>query len=167
MRTFLSELELALKNRAGVVVEDVLWQTREKLLREVNRPEPTGLIVQDPLAIAARHGDEPQPPVNGRAPGWRICCTDCGRSSPADRVGITRIGARSLGKYVAGHCRQCGRVRPCHLIRDLHRVTIVPQLESGKQPEDIRRRSHRPYWTIAGIVLLVATIQGLVYWWLA
>lgn len=42
---------------------------------------------------------------------WLISCGKCGRSKPAERAGVYRIGAWSLHKYTLGYCRSCRRLR--------------------------------------------------------
>ncbi len=46
--------------------------------------------------------------TGGYAPGWILRCTSCGHTGDASKAGIIRIGARSWGKRIVGHCSQCG-----------------------------------------------------------
>ena len=111
---YLHELEIAVKQKVGVVPEDVLTDAREFLLRDLQslRQSEPGIGEQeayehflatfgDPDRVAQQYEDEAGPVLwkrNGHAPNWRICCTKCGRSAPAAKAGITRVAARS-------HCR--------------------------------------------------------------
>lgn len=173
---YLGRVELATKKRVGVVPEDVLFDLKQRFESQPITPQsesPNGLSDEklfwdvqfgSPQSIAQSLGDEPQPPVTGKAPGWRICCTVCGRSSPADRVGITRIAARSFHKYVAGRCQTCKRVTSCRLLRDVDRVTLTESIRLGKTPAEIRRRTHHPWIAIAAILVLVLVINLAVWW---
>jgi len=49
--------------------------------------------------------------MGANAEGWRVRCTSCGRTRPADNVGIIRMGAISRLKYTLGRCSHCGGVR--------------------------------------------------------
>ena len=92
----------------------------------------------------------------GRAPGWRICCSRCGMSAPASDVGITRLGAASIEKYVGGWCTNCRGPRWYRLIKDLDQVTLMPALGVSSLPGDLRSATHRPWTTVFSILGLVA-----------
>ena len=165
---YLTELEHALKHQAGVVPEDALsdareflesdWQSLRRCDRELAEDAIYDHFVESfgaPADIARAYADEAKPhrSLVGFAPGWRICCTRCGRSAPAARAGVVRIAARSWHKYVLGWCGDCGRLRWLRLIRDLDETTLTQQLQMSTTPQQIRRRQHRP-WLILALILL-------------
>lgn len=183
---YLRELELALKGKCGVVPEDVLSDTRDFLLahlesqsadppargdrKQEDREQEVDALYQQfvesfgsPERVAAeweRTEGTPRSRRSGIAPGWRICCTRCGRSAPADKVGITRIGARSTHKYVVGWCKGCRRLRWMRLQRDLDRTNLSEHIGQGLTGEQYRQRAHRPWrvalWVMALTGVLVA-----------
>jgi hypothetical protein len=71
------------------------------------------------VAAAYAAGEPPVPKLPGYAPGWRVECVRCGRSTPASRIGFVRIGARSKGKYILGWCRRCRFFAILRVVRDL------------------------------------------------
>lgn len=169
IREYLGQVELAVKQRAGAVPEQVLYDVYQNLSASAagqSSGNPTEAIrsCDSPEAIASSVGIDPQPPATGVAPGWRICCTRCGRSSPAATAGITRIGARSVHKYTFGRCQTCQRVTPCRLLRDLETITLTDPILDGKTPDQIRKTAHHPWLTVVAIVLLVVLINAAVWW---
>lgn len=123
-RRYLEELEHELKREPGVSPEEALVDAREflgaaaaELVQSGEAPDGEALYREmirtfgDPAEVAAAYAAGARPdPLQGYAPGWRICCTRCGRSAPLARVGGTRSGARSLHKYTLGFCQDCGRI---------------------------------------------------------
>ncbi len=106
---YMQELELVLKQMRGLSPEDALADAREFLLADYEALQRSGetpdesthyqWIVEhfgSPQQVArqyAVHVDPPSPAERpGIAPGWRICCTQCGRSSPLAALGAIRIG---------------------------------------------------------------------------
>lgn len=173
LRNYLGQIELSLKQRSGVVPEQIVHDLHCRFADAMaNRGGLQSDIDEHCLAndfgapseIALAHGDDPQPPDSGNAPGWRICCTACGRSSPAGRVGITRLGARSWHKYTAGRCRDCGRITSCRLIRDLDHVTMAGPIMDGQTPKQIRQFTHHPWKTVAAILTMVVVVNLGVLW---
>ncbi len=49
--------------------------------------------------------------MNGYAPGWWVRCTQCGWTTAASEIGMTRVGAVSKRKRVRAKCAQCGKAR--------------------------------------------------------
>ncbi len=168
---YLRELEPLVKARVGVFVEQVLSDAREYLVNDYDAlatSEP-GLddetvyhhFVQNfgtPLQTASQYGEE-HGVRRGNAPGWRICCTRCGKSAPATEVGITKIGARSYHSYKMCHCSHCRRLRWARLIRDLNDTNLTDRLAMGQTPERVISRMHRPWTVVAAILLLVAIVD--------
>lgn len=175
--SYLEKLELELKQQVGVSPEDAQSDAREHLCREHQE-----LCKQDsdcshdavlehlienfgePTEVASQY--EGSGKVNflnipGHAPGWRICCIRCGRSAPAARLGITRIGAISHHKYTVGWCHTCGFFRCLRLQKDLDKPTITQQLGVSTTPQQLRATEHRPWTTIAVIVLTVLGVLGI------
>ncbi len=119
----------------------------------------------DPEAVAAQYEDaeyedaakSPRLKTGGYAPGWRISCTKCGRSAPAAKAGITRIGARSSHKYVVGWCSDCRWLRWMRLERDLDRSNLMDSLGSKLMGDQLRQRKHKP-WTVVLAILASAFI---------
>src|SRR5262245_24105797 len=112
-RRYLEDLERSLKQRAGVSPEEALSDAREYLLSTAESLVQSGQSLNDdallahfkstfgePDEVAQQYADA-QPanslvrptlfPPPTRAPGWRICCTKCGRSAPLSAVGGIRI----------------------------------------------------------------------------
>ena len=167
---YLHQLEGALKQQAGITPEDALTDAREFLSQDLvslRRSEP-GLSNEEtyqhflttfgtPEQVAQSYCDFAETNFNalrGTAPGWRICCTRCGRSAPADQAGITRIGARSIHKYVLGWCRECRRLRWLRLQRDLAQTNLTKGLGMSRTGAELRRLSHKPWLTLATILVL-------------
>lgn len=135
VQRYLNALELELKQQVGVCPEEALSDAREYLQNAfdgMNRAEPgqtTDEIFDhfvdhfgQPIAIAESYAAGAQPfnhPAIGVAPGWRIYCTKCGRSAPAAKVGITRIGAFSKYKVTLGYCSDCRWIRFFRITMDL------------------------------------------------
>ena len=168
---YLGKLELELKQRVGVCPEDALSDAREHICREY-----TSLLEESPdcseesafehfvasFGSVEKVADQfestaktNRTKIPGYAPGWRISCSRCGRSAPAAKAGITRIGAFSFGKCVGGWCKDCRRFRWFHLTKDLDRVTLTTHLGIKRTAEQLRNR-RRP-WLITVFVAMVAT----------
>ena len=174
---YLGDLELALKQRVGVCPEDALCGAREHLCREYSALLDSTHNCTDELAfdnLVSSYGDveavanqyETAAKPNllrlpGYAPGWRICCTRCGRSAPAAKVGITRVEATSAGKFVGGWCHDCGWFRWFHLIKDLDKITSTSHLGIKRTSEQLREKQHRP-WTIVTAVCIGILLTFLV-----
>ena len=167
--TYLENLELELKKIVGVSPEDALCDVREHLFRELEevRREQPGLaedaahecLVErfgDPKVVAQQYApaEAPKSRIPGHAPGWRICCTRCGRGAPAGKVGITRIGAYGK-KYTVGTCSGCGGFRWMKIVKDLDKATLTKKLGVDTTPQQLRASAHRPWTTVAGILVLV------------
>ncbi len=176
---YLNQLELAIKQRVGVVPENALSDAREFLMRDyeaLTTSEPS-LGDQElfqhfvsnfgpPISVADAYeaAADPTPRGVGFAPGWRISCTKCGRSAPASRVGITRIGARSVHKYVLGYCRDCRWLRWLRLERDLQSNNLTKALGVATGPEQVRLRRHKPWLALALIAVLVIAPFSILRW---
>lgn len=174
---YLDELELALKQHAGVAPEEALSDAREHLeadWRSLHDRDPglgdTAIYEhfvaefgspQD-VARGFAEPEERSASFAGHAPGWRIRCTRCGRSAPAARIGIWRIGARSWSKYLPGWCRGCRRVRWLRLTRDLERPTLARKLGVETTPEQLRRGLDHPWRVVLLILATVAVVSWLV-----
>ncbi len=168
---YLRELEPLIKARVGVFVEQVLSDAREYLVNDYDAlatSEPGlddesvyGHFVENfgtPLQTASQYG-EGHGARKGNAPGWRICCTRCGKSAPATEVGITRIGARSYHCYKMCYCGNCRRLRWARLIRDLNDTNLTDRLAMEQTPEHVISRMHKPWTVVAAILLLVAIVN--------
>lgn len=46
---------------------------------------------------------------------WLLSCPTCGRWKPLAELGGIRIGAKSIGKRILGHCSSCGTLRMMRL----------------------------------------------------
>lgn len=176
---YLTELEQSIKQRVGVVPEDALSDAREHLTQDLlalQTSEP-GLseteVYQhfvesfgEPGSIAEQYEAvaEPGSTRPGYAPGWRICCTRCGRSAPAEKAGIVRIAARSSHKYVVGWCRDCGWFRWLRLQRDLEQGNLTQLLGAKTNPEELRSQSHRPWMVIVLIVSSLIALGSIATW---
>ena len=174
VRSFLSSLELELKNRPGVVPEDALSDAREFLQNEYESLSRRRGYFSDaevhqhfvdtfgkPSQVAAAYAEtaEPATEQKGYAPGWRICCTKCGRSGPAAKAGITRIGAWSWHKYILGYCRDCQSLRWLRLIKDQEKSNLTKRIGMDTTPEELRRTMHRPWQTVIAILVIAAIVQ--------
>jgi len=178
VRRYLEELEISLKRQVGVSPEEALSDAREHLIanadalaRSGESPGEDELYVHfvatfgEPAAVAGEYaggeadrvGAASRPrllPWPGHAPGWRICCTACGRSAPLAKIGGIRVGARSVHKYTIGWCRQCGWFRWLRIIRDLETANLAEYMGMTKTPEQSLRSMHRPILTVVAIVVL-------------
>lgn len=133
---YLRELEIAAKQGIGVYPNQILRDAEEHLVRDCEallqvEPGLTNAALLEhfrksygePTDVAGSYEQfsETKPSIiPALAPDWRIHCSHCGRIAPAQKVGITRIGARSIGKMVLGWCRGCKRLRWLHLTQDLN-----------------------------------------------
>jgi hypothetical protein len=168
---YLQQLELAVKQKVGVVPEDVLTDAREFLskdLQSLRQSEP-GIDDEEiyqhflttfgnPDDVAQHYEDAAKPnllKLKGVAPNWRICCTKCGRSAPAARVGITRIGARSVHKYVLGWCHDCRWLRWMRLERDLDKTNLSRELGVDLTGEQFRVQKHKPWKVVFAVLAIV------------
>jgi uncharacterized membrane protein len=174
----LRELELALKQVPGVSPEEALSDAREFLMQDAGALARSGeppdvldhyqnIVAQygSPEQIAKQYADDsvaPRP-FQGYAPGWRICCTHCGRSAPLASVGGIRIGAKSVHKYTLGYCSSCKRLRFLRILQDLDRTNLTDQLGVSQTPAQVRAKMHRPIATIVSIVVLVLVINLVVF----
>jgi len=178
VQRYLEELERELKKVPGVTPEEALSDAREFLQDECEAlperttpPDDERLLAHFyevfglPSEVAAAYAGSVEPVLKraGHAPQWRICCTRCGRSAPASDAGIVRIGARSWHKYVLGFCRECGRTRWLRLIRDLEQPTLTRGLGQDRTPEQLRRRMHRPWTTVAACVVVAVALPWIVW----
>ena len=143
---YLKRLESELKRRQGVVPEDALCDAREFLQREHDTFDQAGVrsisevfnhlvdTFGQPAEVAAQYEDTAVEFIGqtnlglSHAPGWRVCCTRCGRSAPAKDAGITRIGAISWHKYTLGWCRDCQWFRWLRIARDIERPNLTRSL---------------------------------------
>ena len=159
---YLKRLESELKRRQGVVPEDALCDAREFLQREHDTfdqagvrsiPEVFNHLVDtfgQPAEVAAQYEDAAVEFIGqtnlglSHAPGWRVCCTRCGRSAPAKDAGITRIGAISWHKYTLGWCRDCQWFRWLRIARDIERPNLTRSLGTATTAEKLRATSHWP-----------------------
>ncbi|MBL8820043.1 MAG: transglutaminase domain-containing protein [Planctomyces sp.] len=148
IQKYLGELEIASKQRIGIIPDQVISDAREHLVRDLEaliQAEP-GLRIDelydhfvqsyglpDVIADAYAEGSSAtQTRIPGFAPGWRISCPKCGRSAPAAAAGMTRIGARSVGKRVLGWCSECRWPRLLRVTRDLNVNTLVVSKSSKR-----------------------------------
>jgi hypothetical protein len=121
VREYLERLELELKQLPGVSPEEALADAREFLLADYAALGRSGEIPEhaeqmqwildrygEPKDVASQYAaaaePTPLPEQKGYAPGWRICCTRCGRSAPLADLGGIRIGAKSFHKYTCSMC---------------------------------------------------------------
>lgn len=176
IRRYLECLERELKKRPGATPEEGLadaWEfLRDKWSAVQGLPEERAyaeLVASYGLPAEVADGYAEQGAVEDTqwAPGWRVCCTSCGRSAPAASLGMIRLGARSSHKYTLGACRQCGGLRWARVIQDLEQANLTPRILAGENPHTLRRRMHRP-WTVflsifglAGAMVAGALIGGL------
>ncbi len=170
---YLQQLELAVKQIPGLSPEEVLSDAREFLVEDAYALERSGEppnesehwehILQRfgaPDQIAAQYSAqiEPVPTRAGYAPGWRICCTTCGRSAPLAAVGGIRIGAYSKHKYTVSYCRNCHNLRFFRIVKDLNKTNLTDQLGMQQTTDQVRRRWHRPWATLVTILVMVAVM---------
>jgi transglutaminase-like putative cysteine protease len=168
---YLEMLELELKQRVGVTPEEALCDAREHLCQaycELQTQTTDDRMLESliahygsPAVVADQYLQSAGSNVvslPGCAPGWRICCTKCGRSAPAAKVGITRIGAVSCHKYTLGWCHDCRSFRWMRLLKDLNQPTLTRKLGVTTSAEELRERTHRPWATITAIVALVGAL---------
>jgi hypothetical protein len=181
VRRYMQELELQLKQIPGLCPEDALADAREFLMGDYEALQRSGeppevdahydwIVSQfgDPSQVAEQYSSQALPTPNlreGCAPGWRICCTKCGRSAPYASTGAIRIGARSIHKYVLGGCTNCKSIRWCRVIQDMEKTNLTDQMcDINLTPEQLRRSMH---WSVAkmirNILLLILGIQALVW----
>jgi hypothetical protein len=166
-----------LKQVPGVAPEEALADAREFLENEFSLlcAQPQAMTDEQlyehflsvygaPAQLAAGYGEAATPvrERSGYAPNWRICCTHCGRSAPAAKAGIIRIGARSWHKYVLGWCRECRRPRFLRLVRDMEQPTLTGRLGADRTPEQVRRAMHWPRATIVGCIIAALVVPWLV-----
>jgi len=133
-RQYLTDLDTALKRTAGTVPADALADAEEFVSAELDRLGPTARDKSDaeiralleerfgsPAAVAAAYaaGNPPAWKRPGYAPGWRVECVRCGRSSPASDLGIVRIGAFSIGKWTIAWCRGCRFFSFLRFVKDM------------------------------------------------
>ena len=176
--SYLEQLERSLKLKCGVVPEDALDDARAHLERhcrslreenpEIDPEEMLDCLIENfgsPAEVAEQYESEAEPLLReraGYAPGWRICCTRCGRSAPATSVGAVRIAARSLHKYTLGWCQGCRGLRLLRFQRDLVEANLTQLLGVDKTPEQVRRSMHfssKGLFVIIAIALLFALVQ--------
>ena len=173
---YLRELEPAIKKKVGVIPEDVLCDTRDFLLSHVHelREQPGEHTDEElyeqfveafgsPQHVAEqceKSAESPRRLKLGNAPNWRICCTNCGRSAPAEKVGITRTAARSFHKYVGGWCQNCRSLRWMRLLRDLDANNLCDQLGEDITGEELRADIHRP-WAVVGSIAVFAIATSI------
>ncbi len=175
---YLRALELELKQASGVSPEEALSDAREFLINEHDRllrhqpdigyQELMQRFVENygtPQQVAADYSATSHKSLElpGLAPGWRLSCTTCGRSKPADRAGVIRLGAASRHKYVLGYCSNCRWIRWIRLAKDLDRTNLTDQLGVATTPAELRSEAHRPWLTVFCILLTVAIILGVVF----
>lgn len=182
---YLAELELALKSRPVVSLEDALSDAREHLMREWEAIHLADTAIQDddcyqhllnvfgtPAEVAEGYripGVADQ--KRGYAPGWRICCRTCGRSIPADHFPMVRIGAYSNYKLLPTWCHGCQHFRWVRMIQDLDKANVIETLGLTETSEDARQRFHAfpllislPVGWIRGVVIALVLIGCLLLW---
>ena len=172
---YLEKLELALKRRVGVSPEDELCDAREHLCRhyldiqrrypEADDDQAVAMLSEgfgDPEEVATQFGTAEKSGIRipGYAPGWRLCCTRCGRGAPAAKLGITRIVAFGE-KHTVGWCSKCGFLRWMKLVRDLDRPTLTQALGVDRSADQLRSKN-RPWTFVIGLVaaILVTVFIG-------
>jgi hypothetical protein len=180
VRKYMQELELQLKQIPGICPEDALADARdflladnEALLRSAEPPDSQAhydwIVSQfgEPSQVARQYSAAaiPSPPSRpGNAPGWRICCTTCGRSAPYASTGAIRIGAFSVHKYIGCWCHRCNKFRWCRVIRDLDKTNLTDLLCTHQTPEQLRKSMHISVLKLVlSILLLVLVIQAIVW----
>lgn len=182
---YLEELETAIKQCSGVIPEDALEDTREflheSLVKMVIPPDCRSqderetwlwetairqLGTPGEIADAYAAHATPMPELPGYAPGWRICCTRCGRSAPAAKAGMIRIGAVSYHKYVVGYCRGCGGFRWLRVIQDLQKPILTRLLGDRLTAAELRLRMHHPWRVALGIPIAALTLATVLLYFL-
>lgn len=176
---YLEELELAVKQEPGIAPEEALTDAREFLCSDIEallRSDPEtnddaiyAHILQSygtPESVAASYAQQAGviPDGNGHAPGWRICCTRCGRSAPAAKAGIVRIKARSKHKYTVGWCRDCRWLSWLRIEQDLHRANLTQELGLKYTAEELRHKRHRPWLTVAIVLGCLTAVWSVQRW---
>lgn len=184
--SYLRILEIQLKHRFGVRVEEVLSDAREFLVNDykaLHQSEP-GIDDEscyqhflhsfgEPNSVAEGYGLAKSPKgLQGYAPGWRICCTRCGISAPASETGMIRVAAYASHKYIGSWCSQCGMRRWFRVIKDLDETNLTDQLAMNVTPEEMRARMHKPLETlfaifgiIVAVLLTVLAITEAIFFW--
>ncbi|MEQ1825637.1 MAG: S41 family peptidase [Pirellula sp.] len=170
---YLEELELQLKQVPGISPEEALSDAREFLLQDAEALDRSGEAPEESEHyrwIVEKYGDASKvaqqyavngPPVaarSGYAPGWRICCTKCGRSAPLAAIGGIRIGAKSVHKYTLGYCKDCRGFRFLRIIQDLDTPNLTHRLGLHQTPDQMRSQMHRPVATLVAILGTVGLI---------
>lgn len=183
-RRYLEELELCLKQKVGVSPEEALSDAREYLLSASDELQRSGARLSDeklldhfrqtfgePAEVAEKYGAAAASSLNprllgpptGYAPGWRICCTSCGRSAPLAAVGGIRVGASSAHKYTIGWCRECGWFRWLRIIYDLDSTNLTDHMGMAATPAQSLRSLHKPILTVLAIVFGTLGILALAF----
>lgn len=167
---YLQEFELELKQFSGISPEEALSDAREFLMQDSAALSRSGETPNEidyyqwiidkygtPSMVAQQYADhtDPFPAKSGYAPGWRICCTHCGRSAPLASIGAIRIGAKSVHKYTFGYCRGCSRLRFLRIIQDLDKPNLTERLDVHHTPDEMRAKLHKP---LAVIVVIVSAV---------
>lgn len=182
IRKYMQHLELKLKQIPGLCPEDALADTRNLLIADYESLKGSidstdlqshydGIISKfgTPEQLAEGYAEDAAPVFSsasqGCAPGWRICCTTCGRSAPLATTGAIRLGAFSHHKYILGRCKKCNRLRWCRLLKDMEQTNLTERLCSENQtPQQLRKSMHRSMLSmVLGIILLVILIQAIVW----
>jgi len=176
IQKYLEELERELKRQPGVSPEEALSDAREFLVTDAMALSRSGegpgvedvyrQIVEtfgSPAKVARQYAAETRPVFRrpGFAPGWRICCTRCGRSAPLSRVGGVRTRAKSWHKYTIGFCSDCRRLRFFRIIKDMDAANLTQRLGERATPADLRRSMHHP-WLVLLIILLGVLAASIV-----
>ncbi len=179
VQSYLEQFEIALKAQPTESVEDALCDAREHLLRDWQALTQVDPQIAHADIVAHFHttfGPPEQAAENfriadpitmrkGNAPGWRICCRNCGRSVPAEMVGVIRIGAYSNYKLTLTWCRGCNRWRWVRFMKDMDTNNITSIMGIDKSPDAIRQELHRfqIHWLLyaAILALLILAILAL------
>lgn len=177
---YLCELELEVKKIPGCNPEEAISDAREFLLadydalvRSAELPDDQShydLIVASfgaPKEVASQYRSAtvptPECKTPGYAPGWRICCTKCGRSAPLAAVGGTRIGAYSVHKYTLGFCYDCKRLRWMRILQDLEQTNLTEMLDANVTTEQLRKNLHANVpKLVLKILLLTFSLQLII-----
>lgn len=178
---YLCELELEVKRIPGCNPEEAISDAREFLLsdydalvRSAELPDDQShydLIVESfgtPKEVANQYKSAtvptPECKTPGYAPGWRICCTKCGRSAPLAAVGGTRIGASRVHKYILGFCHDCKRLRSMRILQDLDQTNLTEMLDANLTTEQLRKNLHANVpKLVLKILLLVFSLQLVIF----
>ncbi|MEM7478656.1 MAG: hypothetical protein AAF483_27040 [Planctomycetota bacterium] len=178
LQAYLERLELECKQRVGIVPEDILVEARDFLAAlyedenlAANKSDEVRQRFAEAFGDPSQVAEEREDPeaaakcVPGNAPGWRVCCTTCGRSAPGSRIGMIRIAAYAHHKYIGGFCQSCGRLRSFRVIQDLERPNLTGRLGANLTAAELRKSMHRPativFLILLAVLLPLATI-GLV-----